>query len=149
SVCSAELWVRRRVTAVASTVLKPFWRYYGGKWRAAPSYPAPRHDTIIEPFSGAAGYSLRYPHKHIILIDCYPVIANIWRWLIDATPSDVRAIPLVDSVDDLPEWVPSGARHLVGFSMNAATVSPRRSLSAGCRRLREAGRQYYGWTLAM
>jgi len=41
--------------------LRPFWRYYGGKWRAAPSYPSPRCETIIEPFAGAAGYSLRYP----------------------------------------------------------------------------------------
>lgn len=32
--------------------LKPFWRYYGGKWRAAPSYPAPLHNTIVEPFAG-------------------------------------------------------------------------------------------------
>jgi hypothetical protein len=34
--------------------LRPFWRYYGGKWRAAPRYPRPTHDTIIEPFAGAA-----------------------------------------------------------------------------------------------
>jgi hypothetical protein len=33
-------------------MLRPFWRYYGGKWRAAPRYPAPRYDTIIEPFAG-------------------------------------------------------------------------------------------------
>jgi len=34
-------------------MLKPFWQYYGGKWRAAPHYPKPRHDTIVEPFAGA------------------------------------------------------------------------------------------------
>jgi len=39
--------------------LRPFWRYYGGKFRAAPRYPTPTHKTIVEPFAGAAGYSLR------------------------------------------------------------------------------------------
>jgi hypothetical protein len=34
--------------------LKPFIRLYGGKYRAAPRYPKPLHDT---PFAGAAGYS--------------------------------------------------------------------------------------------
>lgn len=129
--------------------LKPFWRYYGAKWRAAPSYPAPLYDTIVEPFAGAAGYSLHYPHKNVILVDLYPVVAGIWRWLIGATPDEVRAIPLVDSVDDLPAWVPVGARDLIGFSMNTATTSPRRSLSAGCRALRAKGRKFYGWTEAL
>jgi len=34
--------------------LRPFWCYFGGKWRAAPHYPAPMHPTIVEPFAGAA-----------------------------------------------------------------------------------------------
>lgn len=37
-------------------------------------------------------------------------------------------------------------RALVGFAMNAATTSPRRSLSASARKLRDAGRTLYGWT---
>lgn len=131
---------------VSSNILKPFWRYFGGKWRATPSYPVPIHDTIIEPFAGAAGYALHYPERDVVLVDCYPVVAEIWRWLISATPDEVRAVPLVDSVDDLPTWVPLGARYLIGFAMNAATSSPRRTLSAGCRRLRAAGRKFYGWT---
>lgn len=126
--------------------LKPFWRYYGGKWRATPSYPVPAHSTIVEPFAGAAGYALHYADRDVVLVDCYPVVAAIWRWLIAASPEEVRSIPLVDSVDDLPAWVPLGARYLIGFSMNAATSSPRRTLSAGCRDLRAKGRKFYGWT---
>ena len=42
------------------TRLRPFFCYYGGKWRAAPKYPPPEHDTIVEPFAGAAGYATRY-----------------------------------------------------------------------------------------
>jgi site-specific DNA-adenine methylase len=62
--------------------LRPFLRYYGGKWSLAPSYPEPRFATIIEPFAGAAGYSLRYADRRVTLVEKYPVIAGIWRYLI-------------------------------------------------------------------
>lgn len=123
----------------------PFWRYYGGKWRAAPHYPAPRHATIVEPFAGEAGYSLRYHDRQIILVEKYPVLAEMWRWLIAASAAEVIAIPTVEHVDDLPSWVPEGARYLVGFSMNDACVSPKRQLSAGRKRLASMGRRFEGW----
>lgn len=126
--------------------LRPFWRYYGGKFRAAPRYPAPQCSTIIEPFAGAAGYSLRYHDRSVILIERYPVVAEIWRYLIGASAAEIRAIPYVEHVDDLPGWVPEGARHLVGFAMNSATVSPRRQMSAGRRQLAAAGGKFEGWS---
>ncbi len=130
--------------------LRPFWRYYGGKWRAAPRYPTPRHRTVIEPFAGAAGYALRWGvDRDVVLVDKYPTIAAIWRWLIAVDPVEVRAIPEVDDVDDLPEWVPQEARWLVGFTMNSACSTPRRTLSSGRRKLRAMHRQYEGWTAAM
>lgn len=129
--------------------LRPFWRYYGAKWRCALTYPPPIHRTIIEPFAGAAGYAMRYPSLDVVLVDCYPVVAGIWRWLISATPDEVRAIPLTDSVDELPGWVAQGARDLVGFAMNSATASPRRTLSKGCLALRSKGRKLYGWSHAL
>lgn len=125
--------------------LKPFWRYYGGKFRAAPKYPKPLHNTIVEPFAGAAGYSLRYHERNIVLVEKYPVIAEMWRYLISVSGSEVRRIPLVDHVDDLPSWVPDGARCLVGFSMNDACASPSRRLSAGRIKLRQMGRKFEGW----
>src|SRR3990167_8941757 len=54
---------------VKPSSLRPFWTYYGGKWKVGPRYPVPLHDTIIEPFAGAAGYSLRYFDRKIILIE--------------------------------------------------------------------------------
>lgn len=129
------------------TELRPFWRYYGGKWRAAPKYSAPRYGHIVEPFAGAAGYSLRHHRHAVTLVDAYPVIAGIWRYLIAVKPAEVLAIPLVDAVADLPSWVPQEARWLVGMRLNQATTAPRATLSAGLRTLRETGRDV-GWTAA-
>lgn len=135
-----------------SEAMKPFWRYYGGKWRAskAGAYPQPTHQTIVEPFAGAAGYALVHgADRDVILVEKYQIIAAIWRYLIAADPAEIRAIPEVDDVNDLPEWVPQPARWLVGFTMNSTASSPRRTLSAGRRMLRAAHRQFEGWTTAM
>ncbi len=130
--------------------LRPFWRYYGGKWRAAPLYPAPKYGTVIEPFAGAAGYSLRRAYdREVILVEKYSTVASIWRWLIAADPAMIREIPEVDNVDDLPAWVPDPARALIGFMMNAASSTPRRSLSKARRQVRALNRQFEGWTPSM
>lgn len=113
-------------------------------------YPAPRHRTIVEPFAGAAGYSLRYPDRDVILVERYHVIAEIWRWLIAATPDEVRAIPTVDAVADLPSWVPRGARWLAGFNMGTRQVRPQSRLNPCLRKFGEHGHGLtYGWTPAM
>lgn len=128
--------------------LRPFWRYYGGKWRAAPRYPRPSFSRLVEPFAGAAGYALRYPDLEVTLIEKYPVVAEIWRYLIGVSSAEVLRIPCVDSVDDLPAWVPQGARWLVGFAMNAANASPCRNISSGRLKLRSLGRRFEGWSEA-
>ena len=57
--------------------LRPFFGYYGGKWRdALKHYPEPDHETIVEPFAGSAGFSLRYAHRKIILCEIDPE----WTW---------------------------------------------------------------------
>lgn len=95
----------------APTFLRPFLSYYGGKWKIAPRYPAPAHRTIVEPFAGGAGYSLRHYRREVILVERDPRIAGIWRYLIGASPSDVLALPLLDleqSIDDAPPCDPDG-----------------------------------------
>lgn len=107
--------------------LRPFFKYYGAKWKLAPKYPAPRHDTIVEPFAGAAGYSLLHPDRRVILVEKYPVLAGIWRYLIKATPGEIMRLPDLrpgQAVDDLE--IPQEARWLIGFRINAATATPAR-----------------------
>ncbi len=105
--------------------LAPFWRYYGGKNRAAPIYPQPEHATIVEPFAGAAGYSCRYPDRKVVLVDRSPIIAGIWRYLIATPAAEILAIPDIPeggTVDDLA--VCQEARWLAGFWCNDGTVTP-------------------------
>lgn len=132
------------------TALRPFFRYHGAKWRATAAglYQAPQLDVIIEPFAGAAGYALHHPERQVILVEKYPVIAEIWRWLISASVDEIMAIPPVDDVADLPPQTALGARYLVGFAMNAACTSPRRRIARSGLALRAAGRRFYGWTEA-
>lgn len=104
--------------------LKPFFTYYGGKWRAAPHYPTPKYKAIIEPFAGAAGYSLRYSNHSITLIEKDPVVAALWRYLISVSESEIRSLPLLTdgSVDDLD--VCQEAKYLIGFWLNKGTTAP-------------------------
>lgn len=127
-------------------MLQPFWSYFGSKYRMALRYPAPEHGTIIEPFAGSAGYALRYPDHRVILVERHPKIAEIWRYLIAVRPSEIRRIPLTESVDDLPGWVPEPARYIIGYVLNPNNVRPCRNLSAGQRAAKAAG-QNVGWTV--
>lgn len=104
--------------------LKPFFKYFGAKWRIAPRYPTPTHDTIVEPFAGAAGYSHRYPDKQVVLVDAYEVVVGIWQYLTRVSPEEVLALPdVVETVDELV-GVPQEARWLIGFWVNAGVSAP-------------------------
>jgi hypothetical protein len=107
--------------------LRPFFGYYGGKWRdAAKHYAAPQHDVIVEPFAGSAGYALRYPERRVVLCEIDPVLAGIWSYLIRASASEILAIPDVPdggSVADL--GLCQEAAWLVGYWMNRGVTTPR------------------------
>lgn len=115
--------------------LRPFFGYYGGKWRdAAKHYPEPQHETLVEPFAGSAGYSLRYPDRAVVLCEVDPILVAVWQYLTSVKASEIRAIPdLPDgaSVDDLD--ICQEARWLVGFWLNRATASPRKTPSRWMR----------------
>jgi hypothetical protein len=114
--------------------LRPFWCYYGGKNRAAHWYPAPEHDTIVEPFAGAAGYACRYPDRQVILVDANPIICGVWRYLIASTPEEILQLPDIPkdgTVDDLP--ICQEGQWLAGFWCNKANVRPMRTESVFSR----------------
>ena len=116
--------------ALMQPMKRPLWRYYGGKFRAARHYPAPAHRTIIEPFAGAAGYSCRYPHHDVVLVDASEKVCAVWEYLIGASASEILALPdLVrgESVDDLD--LPQDVRWFIGFWCNVGAASPRKTLS--------------------
>jgi len=109
--------------------LKPFFCYYGGKWRSAPRYPRPIFGTVIEPFAGGAGYSLRYSQLNVILYEVDPVIHGLWDYLIKVSSQEIMSLPdSVDNVDDLT--CAEEAKWLVGFWLNKATTQPCKTASA-------------------
>lgn len=116
-------------------LLRPFFGFYGGKWRdALKHYPEPEHDTIVEPFAGSAGYSLRYAARRVVLCEIDPVLAEVWRYLIRVKASEILAIPDVrpdESLDDLR--ISQEARWLVGFWLNRGIASPRKTPSKWMR----------------
>jgi hypothetical protein len=125
--------------------LRPFFTFYGGKWRAAPFYPPPRHDQIVEPFAGSAGYSMRYAGRRVTLVERDPLVAATWRFLLRASAADVLALPDVhpgQSVDDLD--VCAEARILIGWWLNSGSAQPKKRPGAWMRRQVEAGG--HGWT---
>lgn len=111
--------------------LRPFFYYYGGKFRMAPKYPAPLFDKISEPFAGSAGYATRYPKAAVRLYEIHPQVYGVWKYLIAVPSQEVRRLPAkLQHVDELPSWVPQEAKWLIGFYLNKACVSPRQQMTA-------------------
>lgn len=121
--------------AVPVSGLRPFFGFYGGKWRdAVKHYPAPRLGTVVEPFAGSAGYSMRYASANVVLGEIDPVIYGVWRYLTRVKAREILAIPDLEpgqTVNDLA--IPQEARWLVGFWMNRGASRPRTSPSAWMR----------------
>jgi hypothetical protein len=79
------------------------WSYYGSKNKIAKFYPPPIFDTIIEPFAGAAYYSLRYFERAVVLIDKNPDIILMWRYLQNCSLKDLDALPLLNAGEKITE----------------------------------------------
>ena len=105
--------------------MRPFFPFYGGKWRAAKLYPPPA-GLVVEPFAGSAGYSVYHDVPRVVLIERDEQIAAVWRYLIAASPAELAALPDIragQSVNDLD--VCQSARWLIGFWINVASARPR------------------------
>lgn len=73
------------------------FNYFGSKARLAPTYQAPKDDLIIEPFAGAAGYSMYWLQERrdlmCLLIDSDPLVVEIWETLLAMSPTDLWEYP--------------------------------------------------------
>lgn len=108
--------------------LQPFFSYFGSKWRITPKYPRPTRGTIVEPFAGSAGYSLRYFNRQVHLNDLDPVIHGVWNYLINVSEAEFMKLPaFVPDVRDLQ--VPEEARWLIGFNVNHGCTHPSNLLT--------------------
>lgn len=105
--------------------LRPFFSFYGAKWRASKFYPAPKNSTIVEPFAGSACYSLLHHSCDVVLNDVDPVIAGLWDYLIHVSEDEIRQLPIqITHVDDLD--VCDAAKALIGFWVNNASTVPKK-----------------------
>lgn len=106
-----------------------FFSYFGAKYMRGLHYPKPEFDMIIEPFAGAAGYSVRhYTHK-VHLIDTSPYIIGVWDYLIGASPKEILRLPLMEVGDDVQDLcIPQEAKWLIGFWINQGSSAPKRTM---------------------
>lgn len=113
----------------------PFFSFYGGKWRNAPRhYSPPYFDTIVEPFAGSAGYSVRHPNRMVVLCDIDPVIAGLWEYLINVSADEILSIPDVPQGGTVADMgLCQEASWLVGFWLNRGGASPKKTPSKWMR----------------
>ncbi len=79
--------------------------YFGSKSKIVRYYPAPKFDTIIEPFAGSARYSLFGDNwkKKVILTELNSKVYAIWKYLQTSSPKDILSLPSVKLQQDLRE----------------------------------------------
>ncbi len=109
--------------------MKPFFSFFGSKWSASRYYPKPKHDLVVEPFAGSAGYSTFHNPKEVILIDKDPNIIAIWNYLTKVNEQEILSlpdVPLGGTVDDL-SCIPQEAKLLIGFWIVRGAERPRKT----------------------
>ncbi len=102
-----------------------FISYFGSKSKIGGMYPPPRYKTIVEPFAGGAGYSLRYHNHDVVLMDKNIHVYEVWKWLIEkATKEEILSLP-VDIVD-LRERddISNIHKKFIGFSLSPNVDRP-------------------------
>jgi len=114
-------------------IRRPFFSFYGSKFRLSRHYPAPQNRKIVEPFAGSAGYSCSYYWLDVQLYDLDPVICAIWDYLIHASSADILGLPIfpvceIESIDALS--ICNEAKCLIGFWLGRSSSHVR--VNASC-----------------
>lgn len=115
-----------------STPLKPFFPFYGSKWRSAKLYGPPCYQHVIEPFAGSAGYATYWNPSRVTLVEKDPVIVGVWRYLQTAGAEEIAGLPDLEVGEDVQTLtrLPQEARHLIGFWLNRGSAVPKRRRTA-------------------
>ena len=105
--------------------------YYGSKTKIVKYYPAPRYGKIIEPFAGAAKYSLLYFDREIILVDKYRPLIVMWKWLQQCSENDILSLPKFKRGESIKgrQWDCEGQAVFMGFMMGRGLASPQYAVS--------------------
>lgn len=125
-------------------ILKPFFSYYGAKYRIADKYPEPRYGTIVEPFAGAAGYALHYADRKVRLFDVNPVIVGLWNYLIKVKEEEIRSLSIgpCEDIRELP--ICQEAKWLLGFWYAKARPTPCNKPCTWLNKEKRLSRFYWG-----
>ena len=114
--------------------MQPFFSYFGGKWKLAKQYGRPRCEHVIEPFAGAAGYSVYWEPKKVMLIEQNPKVYGVWKYLQRVSPREIMRLPSnITHVDELPSRVCQEAKWLIGFWFDSGITKPALSRSNWAR----------------
>lgn len=117
------------------TILRPFWSYYGAKFRMARKLGPPQRGVLIEPFAGSACYACYWAGytTKTILIDADPLIAGLWRYLINVRETEIMRLPInIEGVDEMKRTCQE-AKWLVGFWFNKGLARPAVNRSSWAR----------------
>lgn len=102
------------------------WPYYGSKSKIIKYYPRPKYGKIIEAFCGSARYALEYYDREILLVDKYPVIIEVWKYLQAASEKDILSLPDIKDGENIKELkLDRGAELLIGFCINGGSAQPK------------------------
>lgn len=101
--------------------------YFGSKSKIAKLYPRPEYNLIIEPFAGAAWYSVLYKNNDILLNEKYETIYNIWTWLINKADPEIilnyKDFYIGQDISNLNLDKPH--KDLIGFCINRGSITPK------------------------
>lgn len=120
--------------------LRPFFKYFGSKYRSIKYYPKPLLGKIKEPFAGSATYSLYYYDLQVELYDLNEDVCAVWDYLIHAKESELRSLPgdVPSTVEEL--HVCAEAKKLIGLCIDLGSTNPKQKPSAWMRRRKDLQR---------
>ena len=105
--------------------------YYGSKSKIVNYYPPTKQKRKIEPFAGSARYSLKYWQNDVLLVDKYEVVYNVWKYLQQASKTDILGLPKMKQGDNVNDFnISQVEKDFIGFLICRGMESPRKNVSS-------------------